>query len=65
MISINLSPEETAALERAGREHTYPRDTQTMARLLIRDSLIGMGPLPLPGKNRSKWAGRRGRLVQR
>lgn len=58
-LQLVLTREEHDALVKAAHGHTTPHPEGLMARLLIRDALIGMGLLALPRINRSKWAGRR------
>ena len=53
-----LTDPEREALTRL-RDEMWPRFTlDAVAVHLVRDSLIGLGVLPLPRANRSKWAGR-------
>lgn len=58
-ITLTLNAVEEAALMRFIAQHARPYTPEMAARLLLRDALIGIGDLPLPGSNRSRWAGGR------
>jgi hypothetical protein len=58
-ITVQLSADEHAALERARIECFPNASLAAMARKLIRDDLVRQGLMPLPRENRSRWAGRK------
>jgi hypothetical protein len=58
-ITVTLQPDEIGAFEKARAQHRNGfYSAETFARLLIRDELIRMGVLRMPGDNRAKGARR-------
>jgi hypothetical protein len=61
-VTVDLAPDEAAALEQFRRAHRQGAlSSESAARLLIRDELIRMGILKLPGDNRARGAKRTAR----
>jgi len=54
---IQLDAEERAALRQAQAGHPRPYSEAQMARLLLRDALIGLGDLKMLRANRGRAAG--------